>query len=476
MSLNPALAPQARFFALTANNNKMDSDASMFSLGEESDGYVPETVSNPFFYPSFVGTINRFAHCVPISLPPFAYFACQTASHSFNPSLQTYLHQTHFSPNTCVSALLHKHNLTFPQQKAKPKAAPKKAAARPPVKKMVQTTLKTKSAPRKRPTPESDDDDISIASGFSNTPPKAKKQKKEPAISKSSGAPLEELENDSMVIDSPAKPGKKKTATEMYTKLSQLEHILKRPDTYIGSVERTEQQMWVLNKESQLMEYKNVSFVPGLYKIFDEILVNAADNKQRDGSMTYMKINIDRENGVISVENNGKGIPIVIHEKEKIYIPELIFGHLLAGSNFDDDEKKTVGGRNGYGAKLCNVFSTEFNLECQDSEHGKRYKQTWRNNMQTMEKAKITSSKTSDFTRVTFKPDFKRFGMEDGIDDDLESLLHRRVYDMVGTIRGIKVFLNGEQIKIKDFKAYCDLYAKSIAKERSTEELSLIHI
>ncbi|KAM5387554.1 DNA topoisomerase [Fusarium oxysporum Fo47] len=375
----------------------MDSDASMFSLGEESDGYVPET-------------------------------------------------------------------------KAKPKAAPKKAAARPPVKKMVQTTLKTKSAPRKRPTPESDDDDISIASGFSNTPPKAKKQKKEPAVSKSSGAPLEELENDSMVIDSPAKPGKKKTATEMYTKLSQLEHILKRPDTYIGSVERTEQQMWVLNKESQLMEYKNVSFVPGLYKIFDEILVNAADNKQRDGSMTYMKINIDRENGVISVENNGKGIPIVIHEKEKIYIPELIFGHLLAGSNFDDDEKKTVGGRNGYGAKLCNVFSTEFNLECQDSEHGKRYKQTWRNNMQTMEKAKITSSKTSDFTRVTFKPDFKRFGMEDGIDDDLESLLHRRVYDMVGTIRGIKVFLNGEQIKIKDFKAYCDLYAKSIAKERSTEE------
>src|SRR6478609_6278560 len=108
LSLNPALAPQARFFALTANNNKMDSDASMFSLGEESDGYVPETVSNPFFYPSFVGTINRFAHCVPISLPPFAYFACQTASHSFNPSLQTYLHQTHFSPNTCVSALLHK--------------------------------------------------------------------------------------------------------------------------------------------------------------------------------------------------------------------------------------------------------------------------------------------------------------------------------------------------------------------------------
>ncbi|KAF4971902.1 hypothetical protein FSARC_1407 [Fusarium sarcochroum] len=374
----------------------MDSDASMFSMEEESDGYAPEPT--------------------------------------------------------------------------KPKAAPKKAAARPAVKKMVQTTLKTKAAPKKRPTPESDDDGMSDASGFSNTPPKSKKQKKEPSASKSSGTPLAEVENDSMIIDSPEKPGKAKTATEMYTKLSQLEHILKRPDTYIGSVERTDQMMWVFNKETSLMEYRNANFVPGLYKIFDEILVNAADNKQRDSSMTQMKINIDREAGVISVENNGKGIPIVIHEKEKIYIPELIFGHLLAGSNFDDNEKKTVGGRNGYGAKLCNVFSTEFNLECQDSEHGKRYKQTWTNNMQTMQKAKITSSKSADFTRVTFKPDFKRFGMEDGIDDDLESLLYRRIYDMAGTIRGVKVFLNGEQIKIKDFKAYCDLYAKSIAKDRSSEE------
>lgn len=341
-------------------------------------------------------------------------------------------------------------------QKSKPKAAPKKAAAKAAPKKMVQSTLKTKAAPKKRPTPQSDDDDMSVTS----TPPKAKKQKKED-------------EDDDMAIDSPAKPaksGKQKTATETYQKLTQLEHILKRPDTYIGSVERTEQQLWVLNKETQLMEYKTISFVPGLYKIFDEILVNAADNKQRDGSMTYMKINIDREAGVISVENNGKGIPIVMHEGENVYIPELIFGHLLAGSNFDDDEKKTVGGRNGYGAKLCNIFSTEFNLECQDSASGKRYKQTWTNNMTNIQKAKITASKTADFTRVTFKPDFKRFGMENGIDDDLESLLYRRVYDMVGTIRGIKVHLNGEQIKIKDFKAYCDLYAKSIAKERSNEE------
>lgn len=265
--------------------------------------------------------------------------------------------------------------------------------------------------------------------------------------------------------------GKKKTATETYQKLTQLEHIIKRPDTYIGSVERTEQQMWVFNKATEQMEYRNVSFVPGFFKIFDEILVNAADNKQRSGSkMSHMKITIDRESGEISVENNGDGIPVEIHQKENIYVPELVFGHLLAGSNFNDEEKKTVGGRNGYGAKLCNVFSTEFTIEVQDSTNGKRYKQTWTDNMQKMGKAKITSNKTSNFVRITFKPDYKRFSMPDGIDDDLESLLYRRIYDMAGTVRNIKVYLNNEVIKIKDFKSYCDLYAKSIAKERTAEE------
>ncbi|EQL01682.1 DNA topoisomerase 2 [Ophiocordyceps sinensis CO18] len=336
---------------------------------------------------------------------------------------------------------------------------------------MVQSTLKAKPAAKKRQKPESDDDgSVGEASGFSNTPPSAKKQKKAPPAKGATGKPLAELENESMAIDAPTKPKTNKTATETYQKLTQLEHIIKRPDTYIGSVEKTDQQMWVFNKTTSQMEYRNITYVPGFYKIFDEILVNAADNKQRDKSMTAIKVHINRESGEISVENNGKGIPIVMHEKEKIYIPELIFGHLLAGSNFDDEEQKTVGGRNGYGAKLCNVFSDEFTLECQDSEHGKKYKQTWTENMQKMHKAKITSSKSADYVRVTFKPDYNRFGMPEGISDDLEALLYRRVYDMAGTIRSVKVHLNGEPIKLKDFKAYCDLYAKSIASERSMEE------
>lgn len=148
----------------------------------------------------------------------------------------------------------------------------------------------------------------------------------------------------------------------------------------------------------------------------------------------------------------------------------MIFGELLTGSNYDDFEKKTVGGRNGFGAKLCNVFSTEFTVEVQDSENGKRFKQTWTDNMNKFSKPKITSSKSANFVRVTFKPDFKRFGMPDGIDDDLESLLYRRVYDMAGTVKGVKVYLNGELIKLKGFQSYCELYAQAISRERAAEE------
>jgi DNA topoisomerase-2 len=135
--------------------------------------------------------------------------------------------------------------------------------------------------------------------------------------------------------------------------------VLKRPDTYIGSVEMSEQKMWVFDSEGECMRYRDVKIVPGLYKIFDEILVNAADNKIRDPSMDEVKVEINVDTGTISIHNNGRGIPIQIHDKEKIYIPELIFGNLLTSSNYDDDEKKVTGGRNGFGAKvslLANPF------------------------------------------------------------------------------------------------------------------------
>jgi len=183
--------------------------------------------------------------------------------------------------------------------------------------------------------------------------------------------------------------------------------------------------------------------------------------------MDTLKVNIDIENNTISVYNNGKGIPIEIHSKEKMYIPEMIFGHLLTSSNYDDDEKKLTGGRNGFGAKLTNIYSTEFTVDTADKNTSQKYKQTFTDNMSKKGVAKITKNgKGEEYTKITFKPDLKRFGM-DTIDQDTEALLKKRVYDMAGTVKNIKVFLNDERIKIKSFKDYVQLYLDSVALENA---------
>jgi DNA topoisomerase-2 len=129
-----------------------------------------------------------------------------------------------------------------------------------------------------------------------------------------------------------------------------------RTAQYIGSTEKISERLWVFDAGRGMVE-RECEYVPGLYKIFDEILVNAADNKQRDPNMDTIKVEIDADSGTISVMNNGTAVPVEMHSAEKVYVPELIFGHLLTGSNFDDDEMKVTGGRNGYGAKLANIFS-----------------------------------------------------------------------------------------------------------------------
>ena len=95
----------------------------------------------------------------------------------------------------------------------------------------------------------------------------------------------------------------------------------------------------------------------------------------RDNTMKYIKVVIDRESGEISVENDGKGIPVEIHETEGVYVPQMVFGELLTGDNYDDGEDRVVGGRNGYGAKLANIFSTRFEVATCDKASGQIYKQ-----------------------------------------------------------------------------------------------------
>ncbi|SCZ87504.1 BZ3500_MvSof-1268-A1-R1_Chr2-2g04970 [Microbotryum saponariae] len=287
-----------------------------------------------------------------------------------------------------------------------------------------------------------------------------------------------------MRIPSATKKTKAKSASETYVKLSQLEHVLKRPDTYIGSIEAVTQQMWVFDPDTTggtggTLVNRQTTFVPGLYKIFDEILVNAADNKAKNAEMSYIKVTINREDKKIVVENDGPGIPIEEHKTEKVWIPEMIFGTLLTSSNYDDEEEKVTGGRNGYGAKLANIYSTEFVVETATSNDMKTYKQTFKNNMGTKGKPIVKDiTKAQDYTRVsmigcriTFYPDLARFGMTE-FDDDTVALLTKRVYDMAGIIKGVNVYLNGKKLSLKNFKQYVEMYTAAIeaASKPSTKK------
>merc|ERR1719261_701124 len=123
--------------------------------------------------------------------------------------------------------------------------------------------------------------------------------------------------------------------------------------------------------------------------------------------MDRIEVTINQQQGCISILNNGKGVPVQIHKEHKCYVPEMIFGQLLTSDNYNDNEKKVTGGRNGYGAKLTNVFSEKFIVETADLSVGKKFEQVFENNMSQKSTPKITEHRGEEFTRITFWPDFK---------------------------------------------------------------------
>lgn len=250
----------------------------------------------------------------------------------------------------------------------------------------------------------------------------------------------------------------KKTIEETYQKLTQREHVLIRPDTYIGSIKKQMEELWVPEPETYMMKKKIVEYSPGFMKIFDEVLTNATDHSFRHPEVTQIKINYSQETGEISVYNNGPGIPVVEHQEHKMYVPELIFGHLLTGSNYDDSDSRTGSGRNGYGAKLTNIYSKKFVIETVDLNSGKKFIQEHSENMTEKTKAKITSCNKSSYTKITFIPDYKRFDMI-SLEDDTISLINKRAIDCIAcTASTVKIYLNDKQLKGKGMIDYTKYY------------------
>lgn len=245
---------------------------------------------------------------------------------------------------------------------------------------------------------------------------------------------------------------KGKTIEERFIKLSPTEHILQRPSMYISSVISESKEVFVAEDiETLKIIKKTINFNRGFFAIVDEVLTNASDAFIRNGNVKNIKVFINDD--YITVENDG-GIPIEIHKKEKIYVPELIFSHLHSGENFTDTDERYVAGTHGLGVKLTNIFSKKFIIETADGKN--KYYQEFFDNMSKKVKPIIKSSK-KNYTKVTFYPDFERFGLTK-IDNDIKSIILRRCIDISVYCQGVKMFYNDKQIPIKNFKDYMKMF------------------
>ena len=256
--------------------------------------------------------------------------------------------------------------------------------------------------------------------------------------------------------------------SKQYQKKTDKQHILDNPDTYIGSVENVDSDMWVFDEETQRIKLKTIEYIPGLYKLFDEGIVNCRDHVIRmiQSSMIEKKlvthIDIDiNEDGTIILTNDGNGIDVAKHPEYDVWIPEMIFGHLRTSTNYNKDEKKIVGGKNGFGFKLVLIWSQYGKVETIDHIRGLKYVQEFRRNLDEICPPTITKCSSKPYTKVTFKPDYSRLGIQ-GLTYDMLSLLKKRVYDIGAvtdhSIKKIKINYNNNVLPVKNFQQYIDLY------------------
>ncbi len=283
------------------------------------------------------------------------------------------------------------------------------------------------------------------------------------------------------------------STTNKIVKKTQREHVLDRPDTYIGTVRYAEVErlvaedydadVVVASTTSELAEAdeeaavdvttrketrtriveKRIQFCPGLTQLFMEILNNARDRTvvtDVEVRCNRIEVGYDVSTGSIWVQNNGDGVSVDVHPTYGVYNPELIFGHLLTSTNYDDSERRIVGGRNGFGAKLTNIYSSRFTVETVDARTKRKYVQSWSDNMASVGTAVVTENvKSRPYTKVTWTFDHARFGKSNVLDADFISVMYKAVVDVAATVgTKVTVFFQGREITCDTLAKYTDLY------------------
>ena len=266
----------------------------------------------------------------------------------------------------------------------------------------------------------------------------------------------------------------RKTIEEKYQKLTDVEHVLLRPGMYVGSTKPREEEVFLRRQEDPEEEGESprdvLRRVPAIYnpaflKLFDEVISNAVDEHRRNPKLNRIEVSLDPVKGFIIVKDNG-GIPVVRHAEHDEWVPEMIFSHLKAGSNFDDDEDRLVAGTNGVGATLTNIFSKSFRVSTCDRKH--EFIQVFRDNMGSRDEASVKPVKTRrGYTEIRFSPDLGRFGLTE-IDDVHVELMEKRCLELAACNPKLKITFRRLHLPGKptstftfaSFETYCKMYVE----------------
>lgn len=244
---------------------------------------------------------------------------------------------------------------------------------------------------------------------------------------------------------------------DKYKKMTQIEHVLNKPNMYIGAITPDINNMWIFNDDINRFEQKDITFTSGFFKTYDELIMNAVDQTMRKLKVKCTEIKINVTNDSIEITNNGDGIDIEMHKEHKIYVPELVFGCLLTSTNYETTGK-LVAGTNGIGCKTAVIYSKKFEIEIVDSQRKKKYHQIFLDNLSKIEPPTITDCKTEPYVKVTYYPDFAKFHMKH-INSDVFQLLKKRAYDIsTCTHSKVKIYFNDELIKTKSFTDFIKLH------------------
>jgi DNA topoisomerase-2 len=275
--------------------------------------------------------------------------------------------------------------------------------------------------------------------------------------------------------------------------LSTRESVLRRPDMWIGDISTVikpayevimapenedmtniddDQENGTVNNLSAerngttgmklVARQREMKYNAGVLKTFDEIIVNAVDRQVEVEEMREIRVTINRSTGELSVWNDGPGIDPAPHKSGKGLVPEVAFGEFMASTNFDDTTRKRfTGGRFGVGAKATNAWSKRFCVQTCHASTGKHYLQTWYDNMERKDPPNVVKNapSKSGWTQITWTPDYPRFGMQDGLDDDTYACMTMRVYDLCACTREqIRVTLNGVALPFRSLSQYASLF------------------